>query len=182
MDCDRQVIKKSLAVGDRWLSFVTGTLNFGILVEAWFKQDPFPYSLISVTLKSEHFSFHKLEASMSIHSEQIPFVVVQGPSFRDIDFASRWLTAAVDGDRILACHRSTSPEFENDIKGVGHQHCRILLGCNGVHLPLARQLACVLFRSIFVRMVRGLRIHDRDRLFHTDRSTLSNDPASRAYV
>jgi hypothetical protein len=56
---------------------------------------------------------------MSNHSEQISFVVVQFPSYGDAEFASRWLAAAVDADRILTRHRSANPDFETAIKHVG---------------------------------------------------------------
>jgi hypothetical protein len=54
---------------------------------------------------------------MPIHSEQIPFVVVKYPSYhREADFASRWLAAAVEADRIVAYLFSTNPEFESRIE------------------------------------------------------------------
>jgi hypothetical protein len=56
---------------------------------------------------------------MSVHSEQIPFVVVQFPAFGDADFASRWLASAADADRILHRHRSADPDFTTAIKHLG---------------------------------------------------------------
>ena len=56
---------------------------------------------------------------MSIPSEQIPFVVVQCPSNGDAEFASRWLAAAAEADRILAHHRKASPDFERAIERLG---------------------------------------------------------------
>lgn len=55
---------------------------------------------------------------MSFH-EQIPFVVVRCPSHTDAGFASRWLTAAVDADRILATLRNANSEFELAIGRLG---------------------------------------------------------------
>ena len=72
---------------------------------------------------------------MSIHSKQIPFVVVQCPSNGDADFASRWLATAVEADRILAQHRKANPEFERAIEPlVSPRRCPIFVGCNGVRL------------------------------------------------
>ena len=48
--------------------------------------------------------------------EQIPFVVVRCPSHTDAEFASRWLAAAVETDRILVHHRKANPEFEHPIE------------------------------------------------------------------
>ena len=48
--------------------------------------------------------------------EQIPFVVVRCPSLPDAQFASRWLAAAVETDRILVHHRKANPEFEHPIE------------------------------------------------------------------
>ena len=56
---------------------------------------------------------------MPIHSEQIPYVVVKYPSFyRDADFASRWLAAAVEADRIVADLCSANPDFKTRIKSL----------------------------------------------------------------
>jgi hypothetical protein len=56
---------------------------------------------------------------MSTHSEQIQFVVVQCPPYGDAEFASRWLAAAVDADRILTRHRSANPDFETATENLG---------------------------------------------------------------
>lgn len=55
---------------------------------------------------------------MSIYT-QVPFVVVQSPSHSDAEFASRWLAAAVEADRILASYRDAHPEFEVAIGRLG---------------------------------------------------------------
>jgi hypothetical protein len=51
--------------------------------------------------------------------EQIPFVVVRCPSYTDAEFASRWLAAAAEADRILTDHRNAKPEFEIAIGSLG---------------------------------------------------------------
>src|SRR5258708_68109 len=55
---------------------------------------------------------------MSLHSEQF-YIVVQCSPDCDPQFASRWLAAAVEADRILAHHRKANPDFERAIERSG---------------------------------------------------------------
>ena len=119
---------------------------------------------------------NSIEANMSIHLEQIPFIVVQCPPHGDADFASRWLAAAADADRILTRHRSAYPDFEAAIESVG------LINAIEFSWPAMEFIyswqdswPAFAFNLFASELVRGLRIHGRSRLFHTDRSTLSNE-------
>jgi hypothetical protein len=53
---------------------------------------------------------------MSDQSEQTPFVVVKCSLPGNAEFASRWLAAAVEADRILTGHRNANPDFERAIE------------------------------------------------------------------
>ncbi|MBR1236541.1 hypothetical protein [Bradyrhizobium sp. AUGA SZCCT0182] len=56
---------------------------------------------------------------MSYVSEEYSAVVVNFPSDRNADFASRWLTRIAEADRILTLHRQENPEFEKTIEPLG---------------------------------------------------------------
>ena len=53
---------------------------------------------------------------MANHSEHLPFVVVECSLPGDAEFASRWLAAAIEADRILTGHRNANPDFERAIE------------------------------------------------------------------
>ena len=108
---------------------------------------------------------------MFIHSEQVPFVVVQCPPYGDAEFASRWLASAADADRILTSHRSANPDFVTATEGLG-----LITAVEFSSAAMAfisywqDSWPAFSFNLSKVRMVRSLRIHGRNRLFHTDRS------------
>ena len=56
---------------------------------------------------------------MSIHPKQTSFVVVQCPSYGDAEFASRWLGAAADSDRMLTNYRNANPDFKTATENLG---------------------------------------------------------------
>jgi hypothetical protein len=52
-------------------------------------------------------------------SKQTPFVVVRCLPTGDAEFASRWLAAAIDADRMLSRHCLDNPEFKSAIERLG---------------------------------------------------------------
>ena len=87
---------------------------------------------------------------MSIHSDQIPFVVGHIRPLPLSEFASRWLAAAVDADRILALHRSTNPDFERAIERLGLIYLVEFSWAAMAFISFWQdQPACILFRSTF---------------------------------
>ena len=53
---------------------------------------------------------------MSIHSANFGSSRAMSVLGDDAEFASHWLAAAVDADRILTRHRSANPDFETATK------------------------------------------------------------------
>ena len=88
---------------------------------------------------------------------------------RDAEFASRWLAAASEADRILSHHCVTDPEFKSAIESLGVLYAVEFspAAMAFVHFWLNNKSAFSL-NLIRLRMGAEFCIHGRSRLFLTD--------------